>query len=84
MDLKLLKLMNYLKTDDCSFMSVAEKLRMCFHGKKQDEQYLKYFDILMDIKETKKSSKLEEMISMLKNDMNIDKSFASSFNTVFR
>ena len=83
MDLKLLQLMNYLKTDNCSFMSVAEKLRKCFHGKKHNERYLKYFDILIDIKETRKSHKFEELMSMLRNDINLDKSFASSFNTVF-
>ena len=49
MDLKLLQLMNYLKTNDCSFMSVAEKLRKCFHGKNHNERYRKYFDILIDI-----------------------------------
>ena len=83
MDLKLLQLMNYLKTNDCSFMSVAEKLRKCFHGKNHNERYLKYFDVLIDIKETKKSHKFEELLSMLRNDINLDKSFASSFNAVF-
>ena len=83
MESKLLKLMNYLKTDNCSFMSVAEKLRKCFRGKKHNERYLKYFDILIDIKETRKSNKFEELMSMLRNDIDIDESFASSFNTVF-
>ena len=83
MESKLLKLMNYLKTDNCSFMFVAEKLRKCFHGEKHNERYLKYFDILIDIKETRKSHKFEELMSMLRNDINIDESFASSFNTVF-
>lgn len=83
MDLKLLKLMNYLKTDECSFMFVAEKLRKCFHGKKHDERYLKYFDVLIDIKETRKSNKFEELKSMLMNDINVDKTFASAFNNAF-
>lgn len=83
MELKLLKLVNYLKTDNCSFMSVAEKLHKCLHGKKRNERYLKYFDVLIDIKETKKSHKLEELLSMLRNDINVDESFASSFNAVF-
>lgn len=83
MDLKLLKLMNYLKTDECSYMFVAEKLRKCFHGKKHDERYLKYFDVLIDIKETRKSNKFEELISMLRNDIDVDKTFASAFNNAF-
>lgn len=83
MDLKLLKLMNYLKTDECSFMFVAEKLRKCFHGKKHDERYLKYFDVLIDIKETRKSNKFEELKSMLMNDIDVDKTFASAFNNAF-
>ena len=83
MNLKVLNLMDYLKTDECSYMSVAEKLRTCFHDKKYDERYLKYFDVLIDIKETKESNKFEEMMSMLKNDINVDKTFASSFNNVF-
>lgn len=83
MDLKLLKLMNYLKTDECSYMFVAEKLRKCFHGKKHDERYLKYFDVLIDIKETRKSNKFEELKSMLMNDINVDKTFASAFNNAF-
>lgn len=83
MELKLLQLMNYLKTDECSFMFVAEKLRECFHGKKHDERYLKYFDVLIDIKETRKSNKFEELKSMLMNDIDVDKTFASAFNNAF-
>lgn len=83
MDLKLLKLMNYLKTDECSFMFVAEKLRKCFHGNKHDERYLKYFDVLIDIKETRKSNKFEELKSMLMNDIDVDKTFALAFNNAF-
>ena len=83
MELKILKLMNYLKTNDCSFMSVAEKLRKCFHGKKHNERYLKYFDVLIDIKETRKSHKFEELLSMFRNDINLEKSFSLSFNAVF-
>ena len=83
MDLKLLQLINYLKTDECSFMFVAEKLRKCFHGNKHNERFLKYFDVLIDIKETRKSHKFEELMSMLRNDIDIDESFASSFNAVF-
>lgn len=83
MELKLLQLMNYLKTDECSYMFVAEKLRKCFHGKKHDERYLKYFDVLIDIKETRKSNKFEELKSMLMNDINVDKTFASAFNNAF-
>ena len=83
MDSKLLQLINYLKTDECSFMFVAEKLRKCFHGKKHDERFLKYFDVLIDIKETRKSNKFEELISMLRNDIDVDKTFASAFNNAF-
>ena len=83
MDLKLLQLINYLKTDECSFMFVAEKLRKCFHGNKHNERFLKYFDVLIDIKETRKSNKFEELKSMLRNDIDVDETFASAFNNAF-
>lgn len=81
--MKLSNLSDSLKNDRYSFMLIAEKLRKCLNSKQEDEQYLKFFDTLIDIKETKKSSKIEELMHMVKCELHTNKSFASTFNTEF-